>query len=140
MIRIRIFNVHPKHRVNNRALVNLSRKVFKGEETTQAECNIVVLDDKRMIAMNGGYLNHWYVTDVLAFPLHESTEQGIEGEVYVNVDQARRQAREYGVTLKNELARLVIHGVLHIIGYRDSTKIQKARMSRLEDKYLTLLK
>lgn len=139
MIRICAFNAHPKQRVNHTAIVKLARHVFKCEGARAAECNLIFVNDKRMIDLNGRYLDHWVVTDVLSFPLQENKEKLIEGEVYVNFDQAKRQALDHGVTCSNELARLAIHGVLHLLGHRDRTRLQRARMSRREDRYLTLL-
>ncbi len=89
-----------------------------------------------MKKLNGTYLRRWTATDVLTFPLHEKGAKTITGEIYVNLDQARRQARIYGVTIKAECARLVIHGALHLIGYDDATPRQKKRMTALEDRYL----
>jgi probable rRNA maturation factor len=136
MNRIRIFNDHPKHRVQRNETIYLIRHVLKGERQTDAELSIIFTDDKQMLELNGTYLQHWYTTDVISFPLAERVEKKIEGEVYVNLDQARRQTREYSVTVHNEIARLVIHGILHLVGYQDRTKRQKQRMTQLENKYL----
>ncbi len=89
-----------------------------------------------MRELNGTYLGHHDTTDVLTFPLHEASDKELVAEIYVNVDQARRQARTYGVTIRNELSRLVIHGVLHLVGYDDTTKPGKEKMKRREDHYL----
>ncbi len=87
--------------------------------------------------MNKRYLRHNRITDVITFPL--GAGRGVEGEVYVNLDQARRQARAYGVPFHAEVKRLVVHGTLHLLGYRDSTPSLKTRMSRREDHYLARL-
>ncbi|HEV8537293.1 MAG TPA: rRNA maturation RNase YbeY [Bacteroidota bacterium] len=139
MIRIRVFNAHPKQRIDSSTIVNIARRVFKSEGARSAECNVIFVDDKRMTDLNGRYLDHWHATDVLSFPLREEGETLIEGEVYVNVDQARRQALENGATFRSEFARLTIHGVLHLLGYLDRTSREKSGMSHLEDRYLTLL-
>ena len=140
MIRICVFNAHPKCRISNAALANIARTVLRREGSRAAECNLIFVDDKRMVDLNGTFLDHWFATDVLSFPMHTDDEEAIEGEVYINVDQAGRQAREYGVSRRNELARLAIHGILHLLGYNDRTKAQRIRMSRLENRYLTFLK
>ena len=77
------------------------------------------------------YLNHDYATDVISFPLENGAV--LEGEVYVNLDRARAQARVYGVSFSNEVARLVIHGTLHLVGYDDSTEKKAERMKAEED-------
>ena len=136
MIVIQTFNAHPRHRIRRAETLRLARRVLKGERRTSAECNIVFVDDKRMEKMNGEYLNHWYATDVLSFPLTENGKKKVDGEVYVNLDQARRQSREYKVTMKNEVHRLVIHGLLHLLGYNDKTKRERQRMTHRENLYL----
>jgi len=86
--------------------------------------------------MNATYRKHRYATDVLSFSLAEGPAHDLEGEVYVNVDRARRQAREYRVSISEETRRLVTHGLLHLLGYNDATPRQKEEMSKTEDFYL----
>ena len=93
------------------------------------------IEDEKMIELNSAYLEHHYTTDVLSFTLSERNER-LEGEVYVNVAQAKRQAKEYSVSARNEIGRLVVHGVLHLLGYEDDTTKKKLRMSKREDFYL----
>ena len=112
------------------------RGVLRGETRKDADLNIVFIADGRMIRMNSTFLKHRNTTDVLSFPLSGTNSRTIEGEIYVNLDQAQRQAKEYRVSIRNETARLVIHGVLHLVGYDDRSKRAKARMTRLEDNYL----
>jgi probable rRNA maturation factor len=76
------------------------------------------------------YLNHDFVTDVLSFPLESG--RLLEGEIYVNLDRARAQAGEYGVSQANEIARLVIHGTLHLVGFDDTTA-QKAKVMKVQE-------
>ena len=139
MTRVFVFNTHPKYKVNKSIFKQLARSVFSREGARTAKCNVVFVGDKRMIVLNSTYLGHEYTTDVLSFPLRDHDDGGVEGEVYINIDQARRQARSFHVTINSELARLVIHGILHLLGYRDDTKRQKTRMLQREDHYLLLL-
>jgi probable rRNA maturation factor len=135
MISIRAFNTHPQHRISSRGTLFVARSVFRYEDIHSAHVNIIFTNDIRMIRLNGTFLNKWRRTDVLSFPLNANGEN-IEGEVYVGIDQARRQARDYNVSYKNEYARLVIHGLLHLIGYRDNTIPKKKSMKRREDSIL----
>jgi rRNA maturation RNase YbeY len=96
--------------------------------------NVVFINDRVSRRLNRQYLSHNYATDVLAFRLGGGSQ--LEGEVYVNLDRARVQAQEYGVSFKNEIARLVIHGLLHLLGYRDTTPRMRARMNRKQEQYL----
>lgn len=75
-------------------------------------------------------------TDVLAFDLTERQNGPLEGDVYICLDQARRQARAYRVPLYQEVGRLAAHGVLHLAGYRDRSEKERLQMRRLEDRCL----
>lgn len=80
-----------------------------------ATLSVTLLDDAGITALNREYLDRDGPTDVIAFALHEPGESPL-GDVYVGVDQAARQADAYAVPLAQELARLVIHGTLHVLG------------------------
>jgi probable rRNA maturation factor len=138
MIRVRVFNSHPRLREPGAAISRLVRSVLRGEGGSSAELNVVFVGDRTMLTLNRTFLRHNYQTDVLSFPLSDSKEV-LEGEVYVNIDQARRQAREYGATVRSEVARLVAHGVLHLAGYDDATKAKRSAMKEREDLYIERL-
>lgn len=136
MISVRAVNAHPKYRTNISATVALARRVFRRERRLRIDCSIIYIHDGLMKSLNGAYLDHWDATDVLTFPLHEKGEKTLSGEIYVNLDQARRQAREYRVSIREETARLVIHGALHLCGYLDATPAQKKRMTKKQEFYV----
>jgi probable rRNA maturation factor len=139
MIHIQIFNGHPKHRIKHTGTIAAVRTVVKNERCGLIDLNVVFVDDKRMIAMNGAYLKHRYTTDVLCFPLGENGKR-LEGEVYVNLDQAQRQALQYNVSFREEYLRLIIHGVLHLLGYGDKKQREKNCMTNKESFYLSKFK
>ncbi len=99
--------------------------------------SIVFIHNQEMRAMNRKYLQHRYDTDILTFDLGE--ENGEEAELYINLDAARRQAAKYGVTFRRETQRLLIHGALHLLGYRDATVAEQAIIHKREDRYLSML-
>jgi probable rRNA maturation factor len=140
MIGVNVWNAHPQQRISIAATANLARRVLAAEHPVGAECSIVYIGDRRMKALNSTYLRHHRTTDVLTFPLHETGDNIVSGEVYVNVDEARRQAPRYGVGAGEELARLVIHGLLHLTGYDDRTPALRKRMSAREDFHLNRLR
>jgi probable rRNA maturation factor len=133
---VRIFNAHPKHRRRHNETIHLVRSVLQGEKHSDAEINVIFNDDRQMMKLNATFLEHRYPTDVISFCLTDSNASGVTGEVYVNIDQAKRQAAEYNVTLSNELARLTIHGVLHLLGYDDGSQRDRAVMKSMENRYL----
>jgi len=132
---VQVFNTHSRYRPRRSSTVALVRKVLRGEKISRSALSVIFVRDPFMRFLNGTFLGHWYVTDVLSFPLGE--EGGLlEGEVYVNLDQAVRQARTYRVSPLNERSRLIIHGLLHLTGYDDSTPGKRTRMRKREEYYL----
>jgi rRNA maturation RNase YbeY len=118
-------------------IVRCVRMVLRGEGCREGEVSVVCISDGVSRRLNRRYLRHDYATDVLCFPLGEG--RIIEGEIYVNLDRARVQARRYAVSRVHELARLVVHGTLHLLGYDDRVTVQQQRMRRQEDRYLARL-
>ncbi len=131
---VEIVNAHPGKRIRKRSMVQLVRRVLKAEQARSGELTIVFVNDKEMKRLNKKFLSRTGTTDVISFRLDD--HRNIEGEVYVNVDQAERQAREFHIRNRTEVGRLVVHGVLHVIGYEDDTTSKRKVMHTLEDKYL----
>jgi len=133
MIRVSVFNAHPRVRIRKAPVARAVRRVLRGEGLTRATVNVVFIDRHHCRVINRRWLGHDTSTDVISFPLEPDR---LEGEVYVNLDRAGRQAREYGVTRASEVARLVIHGTLHLAGYDDTTKHSALVMRRKEEEAL----
>tara|TARA_B100000902_G_C27288595_1_gene905831 strand:- start:255 stop:593 length:339 start_codon:yes stop_codon:yes gene_type:complete len=96
--------------------------------------NFIILNTAEHTQMNAQYLDHHYETDVITFDL--SSEQEAIGEVYINIDVATENAKEYNANPETELQRLAIHGVLHLMGLDDKTTEQQKKMREKEDFYL----
>jgi probable rRNA maturation factor len=92
------------------------RMVFKTENVPDAELSLTLLDDQAITELNQRYRNASYATDVLAFALNQPDEPPL-GDVYIGWAQALRQADEFEQPPAVELARLAIHGTLHVLGY-----------------------
>ncbi len=129
---------HPVRKFPRKETLRAVQSVLRNEHGRRWHVSVVFTNDRAMRRINRAFLDHDVVTDVIAFPLQDAME--VDAEVYVNLDQAARQAKEEGVPMTEEVRRLLIHGTLHLVGYRDSTKIQRLRMRTLEDKYLALLR
>ena len=136
MIRILVFNAHPRYRRRRRRTQEAVRTVLRSEQCRQAELAVIFVNDRTMRALNTTYLNHRFPTDVLSFPLSPPSAPALEGEVYVNLDQARRQAPRFDATFRREIDRLVIHGTLHLLGYDDRSSRDRSRMTKAEERYL----
>jgi len=139
MIRVQSFNVHPGRRVRQQENRKTAAAVVRGEGRREADIRLIFTTDARMRSLNARWLGHRSTTDVLSFPFEDRPSEKLEGEVYVNLDQARRQAAREHVSDRNEISRLVIHGVLHLLGYEDVSPAMKKAMSGKEDEYLRSL-
>ena len=110
------------------------------EKAKGGEVSLVFVDDSYIRELNGRYLGVRRATDVLAFPLGEADgpddQQDLLGEVYVSAERAVAQARRYHVGLSEEIARLIVHGVLHLLGYRDDTPSSRRGMIRRQEAFL----
>ena len=101
--------------------------------------SVVLVDDGTIQKLNRRFLKRDRPTDVIAFPLEDGYGD-VWGEVYVSVDRAQEQASEYGVSFLDELSRLIVHGVLHLVGFGDGDEGSRKRMKEREDYYLSLLR
>lgn len=100
-----------------RCVIGAAAAAALGEHAiTDAVLDISLLSDPAMAELNRRFLGHEGTTDVIAFALYQPGEEPV-GDIYVGIEQAQRQAREHGVDLVEELARLAIHGTLHVLGH-----------------------
>lgn len=101
-----------------------------------AECGVLLVGDRTMARLNERYRGIARSTDVLSFPmregLFESLSPGLLGDVVISAEMADRQARALGRSLREELAALLIHGILHLLGYDHQTPSGARTMKRLE--------
>jgi rRNA maturation RNase YbeY len=133
MYKIEFTNTTEQSRLQYKKIRRAVENALKGEKINEAEISIVFMNNDDIRDINNRYLKHNWETDVISFPLEENP---LSGEIYIGLEVAREQAKEYNVSLTNELSRLAIHGVLHIIGYDDATDIERNNMTKLENKYL----
>ena len=110
--------------------------ILEDYKIKDSEINIIFLSDYDIQKINAQFLNHDYTTDVISFNFYE---EDLEGEIYISVDTARLQSQEYKVSLTNEVLRLSIHGVMHLLGYEDDSTDKKEKMHNLEEKYLEII-
>lgn len=99
-----------------RLITRAARAVLAAHEIADAELSVTLLDDAAIADLNVRFLGCAGPTDVISFPLHAAGEAPL-GDVYVGYEQALRQAAELEVPPEEELARLAIHGILHVLGY-----------------------
>jgi probable rRNA maturation factor len=117
-------------------MLQLVEMVLKSESATKKAVDIIYCGDFGITRLNDEYKAKNRSTDVLAFNLDDADEPHYLGEVYVNLQMAKRQARENDVTYDEEVKRLTVHGVLHLLGYRDNNPANRQRMWNRQESYL----
>ena len=118
--------------LNNRWL----RLVAESEIKRAGDISIIFCSDNYILDINQRYLQHDYFTDIITFDYCEGDR--LSGDLFISIDSVRENAREYGTEFKDELNRVIVHGLLHLIGYDDHTAREKEVMRKKEDYYLSL--
>ena len=101
------------------------------------DINYIFTSDEQLHKMNLEYLNHDYLTDIITFDY--SKNNTVNGDIFISIERVMENAEAYHVSFGHELKRVIIHGVLHLIGYKDKTEVESQLMRELEDKALTLI-
>ena len=109
--------------------------IFKREGYKLESLNYIFCSDEYLLNINRQYLHHDYYTDIVTFELNPAGEP-VQGEIYISIDRVAENALTHGFSRQTELHRVVLHGALHLCGYRDKTKAQKSVMRAKEDEYL----
>lgn len=113
-------------------------KLVINENRILGDVNYILCSDNYLLNINREYLNHDYFTDVISFDYCE--DNVISGDIFISVDTVSDNAKEYDATFENELERVMIHGVLHFVGYNDKTESDQKTMRAKENQYLSLFK
>lgn len=124
--------------INKRLTKAWLNKVIQEEGSKAGDINIVFCSSDYLLEMNRHFLHHDYFTDVITFP-YESPSGSISGDVFIDVETVKTNAQGYHVSFENELSRVMVHGVLHLLGYLDATPEEAAQIHAKEDTYLQLL-
>ena len=117
---------------NNRWL----RLVASSEVKKLGDINIIFCSDNYILDVNMKYLQHDYFTDIITFDYCEGNV--MNGDLFISVDSVRENASYYGTEFPDELKRVMVHGILHLIGYDDHSEDDIKVMRSKEDYYLSL--
>lgn len=109
-------------------------EVVKSEGFTLGSLDYVFCDDEFLLGINQEFLNHDTLTDIITFD--NNIGKTVHGEIYISTDRVKENSLEYGVSMENELARVVVHGALHLCGYKDKTEQDETRMRAREDYWI----
>ena len=108
--------------------------VIRKEKKKVEKIHFVFCSDNFLLSLNKKFLKHGTLTDVITFPA--SPPSPLSGEIYISIPRVKENAKKFNVAFEKELLRAMVHGVLHLCGYKDKTKKQKERMRKREDYYI----
>ena len=114
-------------------------ELFAKEQTPFESLSFIFCSDEYLLQLNKKYLNHDYYTDVITFDLPNPSDQ-VVGEVYLSSERIKENAKAHDEAYQKELLRVMIHGALHLCGYKDKTRIAEKRMRLKEESYLHLFR
>ena len=123
-------------KLKEKSIIKLVSVVMKSEDIKTAEILLIFTTDNVLIELKKKYFNQEHYTDVIAFRLNDYNEDKIEGEIYISVPQVRKNAKQYNQAFNKELSRIIIHGSLHLLNYKDKTPQEKIKMTEKEDYFL----
>jgi len=124
-----------KHKTNIRTWI---KNTIEAEGYVLEELNFIFCSDEYLLAINQQYLQHDTYTDVITFDNSEVLKT-ITGDIFISIERIQENAKNYKGKIADELCRVMIHGTLHLLGYKDKGKAAKTLMTQKEDQYLSQL-
>lgn len=121
-----------KIKVEKRLVHSLVAKLSNDLSFKLETLNINFVDAEYLLNINKDYLNHNYQTDIITFN-YSGSNNLLDGEIFISVDEAIGNALKYSVSLDSEIVRLVIHGILHLVGFDDGSTTEKKKMKKKEN-------
>ena len=117
-------------------LSNWIKKTVDIEGKTLGEVTYIFCSDEYLHKMNVQHLNHDTLTDIITFPYNSNP---IEGDIFISIDRVKDNAQDFKTPFENELHRVMIHGILHLCGYKDKTEEESKQMRQKEEECLARL-
>ena len=119
--------------INKRVSTKILKSTLQKEQINKAKINLIFAKDKLLNNLKIKFFNKDHLT---AFRINDYSDEIVEGEIYISIERAIYNAKKYEQDISKELARLIIHGTLHLLNYKDETKNEKLLMTKKENKYL----
>ena len=113
------------------------KQVISLNHKKYGEINIILTGDKKLLELNKSHLNRNYYTDIITFDY--SVKNKISGDLFISIERIKENSDKYRINIDKELKRVIIHGILHLLGYRDKSKQEKDKMRMIEDRYLKII-
>ena len=112
--------------------------VIRIEKYKAGAITFIFCSDDFLLTLNESFLNHSTYTDIITFPGLEQPKV-VSGDIFISIDRVSENAKKYKQPLERELNRVMVHGILHLAGYKDKTKSDKLEMTAKEDYYLSVV-
>ena len=137
---VSFYKENVRFRLSNRnRLLDVIKLIGLVEQKEIGDISVVFVSDKRLLEINRKFLDHDFFTDIITFQYSAGTSV-ISGDLFISIERVSENAVQLDVPFKDELSRVVIHGVLHLCGYRDKQAVEKNTMRKKEDFYLDSMK
>ncbi len=120
---------------NSEEVARWISKIITNEKREEGEISYIFCDDEYLHKLNLEFLNHDTLTDIISFD--NSLGNQINGDIFISIERVKENADSYKTSFKNELHRVIIHGILHYCGYKDKTKTDVELMRKKEDEALS---
>lgn len=124
-------------KIAKRKITNWIKETILSEGKILGDISFIFCSDNYLLEVNRKFLNHDYFTDIITFDYVENDI--ISGDIFISCDRVAENALEFKAGFDNELLRIIIHGVLHLLGYKDKIRKDKKLMTQKEDFYLNVL-
>ncbi|HSH51956.1 MAG TPA: rRNA maturation RNase YbeY [Bacteroidales bacterium] len=111
---------------------------IKNENYIPGNINFIFTSNKYLLNLNKQHLSHNYFTDIITF--NDVQGSTINGDIFISIETVENNSSRFGVSFESELSRVMIHGILHLVGYDDQTEAQKSEMRKKENDYLDRFK
>lgn len=112
------------------------RRVVDKEKALLGEVNYIFCSDNYLLKINQQYLKHNTYTDIITFDMSQG--ESLAGDIFISIDRVLENASSFGISKNDEIDRVIIHGILHLIGYSDKKPAEKAKMRKKEEACLSL--
>tara|TARA_S200000501_G_scaffold377630_1_gene436699 strand:+ start:3386 stop:3823 length:438 start_codon:yes stop_codon:yes gene_type:complete len=135
MIEVKIFNKVPNLKIKDFNLCELVHLLLKEKSYEKINLNFIFCNNKTLNAFKLKYFKDDVLTDIVTFPIRNDSE--LEAEIYISHEMASSNAKRFKVSLNNEISRLIIHGILHLIGFDDTSEVNKKIMFEKQEQLLS---
>jgi rRNA maturation RNase YbeY len=124
---------------HKRKIALLVKKILE-KKKVDYNINYILCSDEYLLSMNKEYLSHNTLTDIITFDLSEENSDLLIADIYISIERVEENAQSFDKKFTEEFLRVVVHGILHLLGYQDKSAQQKTNMRRMETRWINFYK